>query len=73
MQTLEQCPELALTGQPQEKEEELSVVVMNYPFPITKGCYVAIEREYASVLSPEQQRTLQEVVALVDVRHVACC
>ena len=72
MQTLEQCPELSLADQPHD-DEELSVVVMNYPFPITKGCYLAIEREYASVLSPEQQRSLQEVVALVDVRHVACC
>lgn len=68
MQTLEQCPELSLADRPQA-EEEVSVLVSNYPFPITKGCYLTIEREYASLLSREQQRTLQEVVAIVDVRN----
>ena len=69
VQTLEQCPELSLVDRPQVEEEEVSVLVSNYPFPITKGCYLTIEREYASLLSREQQRTLQEVVAIVDVRN----
>ena len=45
VQTLEQCPELSLVDRPQAEEEEVSVLVSNYPFPITKGCYLTIERE----------------------------
>lgn len=54
VQTLEQCPELSLADRLQAEEEEVSVLVSNYPFPITKGCYLTIEREYASLLSRER-------------------
>lgn len=69
-QTLERCPELSLSVSSEERsqEDEVSVFVKDFPFPITKGCYIAIEREYSSLLPEAQRRALRETITIVDVR-----
>ena len=69
-QQLELCPELAVSTFPPshetetekeietetETEVETAVELENYPFPITKGCYLAIERNYSSPFPAEMRR-----------------
>lgn len=49
--------------------EETSILLTNYPFPITKGCYLAIEKEYGNELTEGQQSTLQELIHILHVRN----
>lgn len=63
-QQLELCPELAVSTFPpsREAEAETAVELENYPFPITKGCYLAIERNYSAPF-PAEMRNLAVLAA----------
>ena len=65
-QQLDLCPELAVStfppSQEAEAEAESAVELENYPFPITKGCYLAIERNYSAPF-PAGMRRLAEQAA----------
>ena len=61
-QQLELCPELAVSTFPPSQEAETAVELENYPFPITKGCYLAIERNYSTPF-PAEMRKLAELTA----------
>ena len=69
-QQLELCPELAVSTFPPsreaegaaESEAETAVELENYPFPITKGCYLAIERNYSAPF-PAEMRNLAVLAA----------
>lgn len=45
--------------------EESSVQLNDYPFSITKGCYLAIEKEYEEVISQEQKDTIRELINVI--------
>lgn len=49
--------------------EETSVLLANYPFPITKGCYLAIEKEYGTPIMKEQRNTVTEIIHIIIVVH----
>ena len=48
-----------------KETEETSILLKNYPFPITKGCYLTIEREYGVPIESNQKSTIQETINIL--------
>ena len=53
-----------------KETEETSILLKNYPFPITKGCYLTIEREYGVPIETSQKSTIQETINILLVHSI---
>ena len=53
------------------EEAKAQITLEAYPFPITKGCYVTIEQQYAGSLSEAENRSVDEALHIVTVVGVA--
>ena len=53
-----------------KETEETSILLKNYPFPITKGCYLTIEREYGVPIETSQKTTIQETINILLVHSI---
>lgn len=53
-----------------KETEETSILLKNYPFPITKGCYLTIEREYGVPIETSQKTTIQETINILLVPSI---
>ena len=68
---LAMCPELALSDINPSQEAETAVILENYPFPITKGCYLTIERNYSTLFTAEQLKVVATAVDVCNILAVA--
>ena len=53
------------------EEAKSQITLEAYPFPITKGCYITIEQQYAGSLSDTENRSVDEALHIVTVVGVA--
>ena len=49
---------------------ENSILLHNYPFSITKGCYLVIEKEYGVPISEDTHKMVQETIAICQVLFI---
>ncbi|KAK8818627.1 hypothetical protein WA538_003938, partial [Blastocystis sp. DL] len=53
------------------EEAKAQITLEAYPFPITKGCYITIEQQYAGSLSEAENRSVDEAIHIITVVGVA--
>ena len=53
------------------EEAKAQITLEAYPVPITKGCYITIEQQYAGSLSEAENRSVDEAIHIITVVGVA--